>query len=62
MTLNEYKARMADALTRLDWHNPRDPESEAYKVLQAAAKDRELDDIGDWAKLYNQYMEGVTRR
>ena len=61
MTLEEYEQKLEDALTRLDWHNPADKESDAYKVLAAAAADKELK-IDSWMRLHNKYWKAVKRQ
>lgn len=61
MTLDEYKTRMAERLEKLDWLHPGDKESEAYQLLQEAARDKALP-TRDWQKLFDQYSEGVRKR
>jgi len=61
MTLDEYSARMAEELENLDWRDPRNKESSAYRLLSDAARDRALP-TRDWQKLFDQYQEGVRKR
>lgn len=62
MTLEEYQEKMAEALEKLDWHNPGDKESEAYRLLADAALNyKEIGGLDGWLKLHEQYMEGVKR-
>lgn len=60
MTLEDYKARMAQELEKLDWQHPGDKESGAYRLLSEASRDKQLR-TQDWIALYNQYREGVRR-
>ena len=61
MTLEEWEKKLDEALEKLDWNNPADKESEAYRVLAAAAADKELDHIADWMKLHDRYWKAVKR-
>ena len=60
MTLEDYKARMAEELEQLDWQHPGDKESEAYRLLSEAGRDKQLR-TQDWIALFEQYQEGVKR-
>lgn len=60
MKLEEYKARMAEELKKLDWQHPGDKESSAYRLLSEAGRDKQLS-TQDWMELFDQYSEGVKR-
>lgn len=60
MTLEDYKARMAEELEQLDWQHPGDKESGAYRLLSEAGRDKQLR-TQDWIELFRQYQEGVKR-
>ena len=42
MILEEYRARMAEELKKLDWQHPADKESSAYRLLSEASRDKQL--------------------
>ena len=52
MILEEYRARMAEELKKLDWQHPADKE---------ASRDKQLS-TQDWIALFEQYREGVKRQ
>ena len=61
MILEEYRARMAKELKKLDWQHPADKESGAYRLLSEASRDKRLS-TQDWIALFEQYREGVKRQ
>lgn len=61
MKLEEYKARMAEELKQLDWQNPGDRQSGAYRLLSRVAIDRELE-TGEWIELHEMYRNEVKRQ
>ena len=61
MTLEDYKARMAQELEKLDWQHPADKESSAYRLLSEASRDKRLS-TQDWIALFEQYREGVKQQ
>jgi len=61
MTLDEYKTRMESELKKLDWHNPGDRESGAYRLLSRAATDRELQ-LNEWMELHEMYWKEVKKQ
>ena len=61
MKLEEYKAQMVEELKRLDWQNPGDKKSGAYRLLSRAAIDRELE-TGEWIELHEMYRNEVKRQ
>ena len=61
MILEEYRARMAEELKKLDWQHPADKESSAYRLLSEASRDKQLS-TQDWIALFEQYREGVKQQ
>ena len=61
MILEEYRARMAEELKKLDWQHPADKESSAYRLLSEASRDKRLS-TQDWIALFEQYREGVKQQ
>ena len=55
MTLEQYKAKLDEELKAMDWHERDIKNSRAYKVLSAAALDRENVPMEEWLKL-NAYF------
>jgi len=55
MTLEQYKAKLDEELKAIDWHERDIKNSRAYKVLSAAALDRENVPMEEWLKL-NAYF------
>ena len=60
MTLEEYSARMAEELKKLDWRDADNKESGARQLLKKASADRQLP-TEEWMKLYDQYRKGVQQ-
>ena len=60
MTLEEYQKKLDGALEKLDWRNPASKESNAYKVLAAAAADKEME-LDSWMRLHEQYWKAVKK-
>lgn len=61
MILEEYRARMAEELKKLDWQHSADKESSAYRLLSEASRDKQLS-TQDWIALFEQYREGVKQQ
>lgn len=61
MSLEDYKALMAEELKKLDWQNPGDRQSSAYRLLSRAATDRELE-TGEWMELHEMYWNEVKKQ
>lgn len=60
MTLEQYKEKLDEELKAMDWHERDIKNSRAYKVLSAAALDRENVPMEEWLKL-NAYFTSALR-
>ena len=54
MTYKEYKEQMEAALDNVDWKNPRDKNSPAYRILARAAADKNLT-LDEWQALHDRF-------
>ena len=59
MTLEQYKAKLDEELKAMDWHERDIKNSRAYKVLSAAALDRENVPMEEWLKLNAYFYKRV---
>lgn len=59
MTLEQYKTKLDEELKAMDWNERDIKNSRAYKVLSAAALDRENVPMEEWLKLNAYFYKRV---
>lgn len=61
MTYEIYEAELRKRLARESWQNARSKDGEAYALLKAAARDKELK-IEEWQKLNDLFYGKEARK